>query len=52
MKSRRKTVSVIGPNQARCNVDVYNFGLKLGEALAEAGYTIVCGGVYGFMEAV
>ena len=52
MKNRRKTVSVIGPNQARCNVNVYNFGLQLGEALATAGYTIVCGGVYGFMEAV
>lgn len=50
--SRRKTVSVIGPNQTRCNVDVYNFGLKLGEELARAGYTIVCGGVFGFMEAV
>ena len=45
-------VSVIGPNQTRCNVDVYNFGLTLGRALAEAGYTIVCGGVFGFMEAV
>lgn len=52
MNNRRKAVTVIGPNQTRCNVDVYSFGLELGEALAKAGYTIVCGGVYGFMEAV
>lgn len=32
MSSRRKAVSVIGPNQTRCNVDVYNFGLELGAA--------------------
>lgn len=52
MSSRRKTVSVIGPNQTRCNVDVYNFGLELGRSLADAGYVIICGGMFGFMEAV
>lgn len=52
MSTRRKTVSVIGPNQGRCNVDVYQFGMELGRELVQAGYTIVCGGVRGFMEAV
>ena len=52
MSSRRKAVSVIGPNQTRCNVDVYNFGLELGRSLADAGYVIICGGMFGFMEAV
>lgn len=52
MSIRKKTVSVIGPNQTRCNVDVYNFGLELGRELVSAGHTIVCGGVQGFMEAV
>ena len=52
MSSRRKAVSVIGPNQTRCNVYVYNFGLELGRSLADAGYVIICGGMFGFMEAV
>ena len=52
MSSSRKAVSVIGPNQTRCNVDVYNFGLELGRSLADAGYVIICGGMFGFMEAV
>ena len=52
MPARRKTVSVLGPNQARCNVDVYTFGLELCRELVRAGYTIICGGVHGFMEAV
>ena len=43
---------MIGPNQGRCNVDVYQFGMELGRELVQAGYTIVCGGVRGFMEAV
>lgn len=52
MMSKRKAVSVLGPNQTRCNVDVYNFGLQLGRELVDAGYTVICGGVQGFMEAV
>lgn len=52
MTTRRKTISVLGPNQTRCNVDVYTFGLELGRELVEAGYTVMCGGVQGFMEAV
>lgn len=52
MATRRRTVSVLGPNQTRCNVDVYQFGQQLGRELIQAGYTVVCGGVQGFMEAV
>ncbi|MEN8138968.1 MAG: TIGR00725 family protein [Bacteroidota bacterium] len=47
-----KVIGVIGPNQSRCTIDVYNFGIKLGKRLIDEGYSIVNGGMQGFMEAV
>lgn len=31
---------------------MYRFGLELGKALAQKGYVIICGGMFGIMEAV
>ncbi|MCF8357370.1 MAG: TIGR00725 family protein [Prolixibacteraceae bacterium] len=47
-----KPISIIGPNANKCTDEMYRFGLELGKAMAEAGYIIVCGGMYGIMEAV
>lgn len=49
---RRKVVGVIGPNYENCSSEVYNFGLELGQQLAELDIMIVCGGREGIMEAV
>ncbi len=45
-------VGIIGPNADACNASLYDFGVRLGRALGTAGYTIVCGGMGGWMEAV
>lgn len=50
--SRKKVVSVIGPNEKSCTREIYEFGIRLGKALIDAGYFIVCGGMGGLMEAV
>jgi uncharacterized protein (TIGR00725 family) len=50
--SRKKTVSVIGPNAGVCTPEIYAFGEKLGKALADRGFRIVSGGMAGLMEAV
>ncbi|MCK5781597.1 MAG: TIGR00725 family protein [Flavobacteriales bacterium] len=47
-----KVIAVIGPNQTRCTIDVYNFGIELGRRLADEGFTIINGGMFGFMEGV
>ncbi|GIV33083.1 MAG: hypothetical protein KatS3mg031_0618 [Chitinophagales bacterium] len=53
MKSQTiRLISVIGPNRESCTPDIYQLGMQLGEALADAGYVIVCGGLGGLMEAV
>jgi len=45
-----RLVSVIGGNVASCSE--YGFAFSLGSLLAENGYTVVCGGGSGVMEAV
>jgi|YNPMSStandDraft_2_1061718.scaffolds.fasta_scaffold20520_2 uncharacterized protein (TIGR00725 family) len=45
-------VGVIGPNQALCSKEIYDFGLILGRRLVDDGYMIVCGGMFGLMEAI
>jgi len=50
--NRNKIIAVIGPNEKNCPKEVYDFGLKLGKALVDEGYCIVCGGLGGLMEAV
>ena len=50
--TRKKVISVIGPNEKNCPQDVYDFGVKLGKALIDEGYFIACGGLGGVMEAV
>lgn len=44
-----KIISVIG--STTCSEDVYNYALKLGEALVDHGYTVATGGKSGVMEA-
>jgi uncharacterized protein (TIGR00725 family) len=45
-------IGVIGPNQSLCTKEIYDFGLILGRRLIDDGYMIVCGGMFGFMEAI
>ena len=45
-------VSVIGPSKYDCTPEIYEFGIELGQALADNGFGVVCGGKYGIMEAV
>lgn len=52
MKKVQQFVSLIGPNASTCTPEIYAFGEKLGQGLADAGFRIVCGGMGGFMEAV
>jgi len=47
-----KIISVIGPNHQSCSPEIYDFAFKLGTALIDEGYFIVCGGMGGAMEAV
>ncbi|MCS7204619.1 MAG: TIGR00725 family protein [Leptospiraceae bacterium] len=51
-QERKFIVGVIGPNQALCPKEIYDFGLLLGRRLIDDGYLIVCGGMFGIMEAV
>lgn len=45
-------IGIIGPNQSLCTKEIYDFGLLLGRRLIDDGYIIVCGGMFGLMEAV
>ncbi len=47
-----KIVSVIGSSSAKENSQEYQFAYNLGKELAKNGFTIVCGGRTGIMEAV
>lgn len=47
---RRRQVSVIGA--AKADPELRALALELGQALVDAGYRIVCGGLTGVMEAV
>jgi uncharacterized protein (TIGR00725 family) len=48
-RGRERLVSVIGDGQ--CSPEVAALAEEVGRRLAEAGYTIVCGGLGGVMEA-
>lgn len=52
MQEKKFIIGIIGPNQSICTKEVYDFGLSLGRRLIDDGYIIVCGGMYGIMEAV
>lgn len=52
MQEKKFIIGVIGPNQSLCTKEIYDFGLILGRRLIDDGYLIVCGGMYGIMEAV
>ncbi len=45
-------IGTIGPNQSACPPELYEFGIQLGQRLGSMGYTVVCGGMGGWMEAV
>lgn len=45
-------VSVIGPNRQKCTPEQYEFGIRLGSFIVDHGWGIICGGKFGFMEAV
>ena len=47
-----KKIAVIGPNQALCAPQLYEFGVELGERITGKERVIICGGLGGFMEAV
>jgi uncharacterized protein (TIGR00725 family) len=47
--SRRPQVSVIGPGS--CDDPLWEKALEVGRGLADAGVTLVCGGMSGVMEA-
>ena len=47
-----KTVTIFGSSQVGPNHAVYQDALKIGKALAQAGYTVMSGGYFGVMEAV
>ncbi len=47
-----KIVSVIGSSAAQENSEEYQFAYKLGKELSKNGFSIVCGGRTGIMEAV
>jgi len=48
----RRLIGIIGPNADACSPSLYAFGRELGFHLGEKGWTIICGGMGGFMEAV
>ncbi len=52
MLSKVHYISIIGPSQKLCTPEIYAFGELLGTCLANKGFGIVCGGMFGLMEAV
>ncbi len=50
LPARRRIVGVMGP--ATCDAGISALAGELGRRLAEAGYTVLCGGGAGAMEAV
>ena len=44
-------IGVIGPSEALCTKDVYDFARRLGRMIVDMGYFVVCGGLGGVMEA-
>ncbi len=49
---KKKIVSIIGPSKSNCTPEIYEFGLKLGKAIIDLDFILVCGGMHGIMEAV
>ena len=47
-----RMIGVIGPNKENCTSAIYSFGFELGQRLIDLGFSIVCGGKQGIMEAV
>lgn len=47
-----KTITVYGSSQVDPNHAVFQDALRIGEALAQAGYTVMSGGYFGVMEAI
>lgn len=45
-------ISIIGPNRSKCTEPQYEFGIQLGEFVVNHSWGIICGGKFGFMEAV
>ncbi|RME42214.1 MAG: TIGR00725 family protein [Deltaproteobacteria bacterium] len=45
-------IAVIGPNDAACPRELYDFGVELGTRIAAPHRAVVCGGMGGLMEAV
>lgn len=52
MKRERKQVSVIGTGACDESSEAWQLAEDVGKRLAEAGVTVVCGGLGGVMEAV
>ncbi len=52
MERNSVTVGVIGPGGDLCSPELYEFARRLGRALGERHYAVVCGGMGGMMEAV
>ena len=48
----KRFVSIIGPNREKCNTELYQFGIDLGKYIVDHQWGIVCGGKFGFMEAI
>ena len=42
-------IAVIGAGE--CNAKIYDLAVEVGRLLAESGYTVICGGLGGVMEA-
>jgi len=51
MESRKKQVSVIGSGTCGEGSEAWGLAEEVGQRLAEAGATVVCGGLGGVMEA-
>jgi uncharacterized protein (TIGR00725 family) len=45
-----KLIGVIGAGE--CSAEIYNQAYELGQLLGESGYSVICGGLGGVMEAV
>jgi len=45
-----KTISVIGDGNVPPGSELYQVALEVGRIIAEKGYTLICGGLYGVME--
>ena len=49
MNQKQKIIAVIGGSQ--CTPEAYSQGVEVGRMLAENGISVICGGLFGIMEA-